>query len=149
MDGKISASRKSWNYQMINKQMVLIDTSAWIDFLRSSEGELGDLVAEFVNFDRAYITGPVKAELLHGARGKKEKSQLKFLFLNIPCLTVKDIDWLTTGETLQKLKRKGITVPLTDALISSIAVRNDMAILTLDKHFLQLPVQCLDPYENI
>jgi uncharacterized protein (DUF1778 family) len=40
---------------------VLIDTSAWIDFLRDSDGRAGDIAAE----------------LLHGCRGKKEKAQLQ------------------------------------------------------------------------
>ena len=44
-------------------------------------------------------------------------------------------DWIKTGETLYDLKMKGITVPLTDVLISVIALRYNASILTLDKHF--------------
>ncbi len=66
----------------------LIDTSAWIDFLRLSNGSLGDSVTELIQFDKAYIAGPIQTELLQGVQGKKETSQLKFLFSTIPCLDV-------------------------------------------------------------
>jgi predicted nucleic acid-binding protein len=55
---------------------VLIDTSAWIDFFRETGGAVGDLVADLVRLDRAYLTGLVMAELLHGAKGKRETTQL-------------------------------------------------------------------------
>jgi predicted nucleic acid-binding protein len=48
----------------VNK--VLVDTSAWIDFLRNSSGVVGDLVSDFIRLDKACLTGPVVAELLHG-----------------------------------------------------------------------------------
>jgi len=62
---------------------VLIDTSAWIDFFRDSSGAAGDMVAELIRLDRAYLTGPVMAELLHGARGKREATQLDAVFATI------------------------------------------------------------------
>jgi predicted nucleic acid-binding protein len=122
---------------------VLIDTSAWIDFLRSSKGKTGDLVAGLIRSDKARITGPVIAELLHGIRNKKEVAQLDLLLETIPCQDITRDDWQTTGNTLRKLRKKGLTIPLTDVLIATVAQNNRMAVLTLDKHFLHLPVECL------
>ena len=122
---------------------VLIDTSAWIDFFRNSSGAAGDLVADLIQNDNGWLTGPVMAELLHGVRGKKEAAQLKFLFTTIPYLEINQDDWIVTGNTLKTLREKGLTIPLTDVLIASVAIRNDMAVLTLDKHFQRLSVQCL------
>jgi len=122
---------------------VLVDTSAWIDFLRSSSGETGDRIAELIRLDRAYITGPVIAELLHGVRNNKEAARLNLLLETIPCLEITSGDWLTTGNSLRKLRQKGVTIPLTDVLIATVAARNSMAVLTLDKHFLHLSVTCL------
>ncbi len=121
----------------------LIDTSAWIDFLRLSNGSLGDSVTELIQFDKAYIAGPIQTELLQGVQGKKETSQLKFLFSTIPCLDVFPDDWSITGETLCTLRAKGLTIPLTDALIATIAKRNNMPVLSLDKHFKHLPVELI------
>ena len=118
---------------------VLIDTSAWIDFLRESNGRAGDIAAELIRLDRAFLTGPVIAELLHGCRGKKETAQLQFLFSAVPCLDIIKDDWTATGDCLRELRNKGLTVPLTDVLIAVVATRNNMAVLTLDKHFQHLP----------
>ncbi len=123
---------------------VLIDTSAWIDFFRSNSGSAGDLVTDLIRRDNAYITGPVIAELLHGVRGKKEASLLNFLFATIPYLEINQNDWNMTGNTLQKLRKNGLSIPLTDVLIASVAIRNNMAVLTLDKHFQHLTVECLN-----
>ena len=123
---------------------VLIDTSAWIDFFRDSSGAVGDMVAELIRLDRAYLTGPVMAELLHGARGKQEATQLDDVFVTIPILDVSLEDWVTTGTALHALRKKGVSVPLTDVLIASVAQRNKMAVLTLDKHFQHLPIECVE-----
>lgn len=123
---------------------VLIDTSAWIDFLRSDSGSVGDIVTDLIRLDNAYLTGPIIAELLHGVRGKKEAYQLNFLFTTIPYLEINQEDWNMTGNTLHKLRGKGRSIPLTDVLIASIAIRNNMAILTLDKHFQHLNVECIN-----
>ncbi|MCI5159481.1 MAG: PIN domain nuclease [Candidatus Electrothrix sp. AUS1_2] len=123
---------------------VLIDTSAWIDFFRGTGGAAGDRVAELIRLDRAYLTGPVMAELLHGARGKRETKELDAVFATIPILDVRREDWITTGTTLHALRKKGLSVPLTDVLIASVAQQHKMAVLTLDKHFQHLPVECVE-----
>ena len=123
---------------------VLIDTSAWIDFFRSNTGSAGNVVTDLIRLDKAYLTGPIIAELLHGVRGKKEISQLNFIFTTIPCLGIIQNDWKMTGNTLRQLQGKGLSIPLTDVLIASIAIRNNMSVLTLDKHFQHLTVECLN-----
>jgi predicted nucleic acid-binding protein len=119
---------------------VLIDTSGWIDFFCNKTGRIGDVISALLENDRAYLTGVIQAELLHGVRGKKEAGQLSVLFNTVPCLIGAEDDWLATGRLLHRLKSKGITVPLTDALIAVIAKRDTMNVLTLDKHFKYLPV---------
>ena len=122
---------------------ILIDTSAWIDFFRETGGAVGDLVAELIRLDQAYLTGPVMAELLHGAKGKREATELDAVFTTIPILDVSREDWIMTGTTLHTLRKKGLSIPLTDVLIASVAQRHKMAVLTLDKHFQHLPVECV------
>ena len=107
---------------------VLIDTSAWIDFLRSSKGKTGDLVAGLIHSDKARITGPIIAELLHGVRSKKEATQLNLLFETVPCLEISRDDWLATGHTLRNLREHGVTVPLTAVLVAMVAANNRIAV---------------------
>lgn len=120
---------------------VLIDTSAWINFFRFKDDLVGDIVTNLIHHDNAYLTGPVIAELLHGVRGKKEKADLDIFFETIPCLQVTHNDWFECGNMLLKLREKGLAIPLTDVLIAAVAIRNEAAVLTLDKHFQNLPVQ--------
>ena len=44
-------------------------------------------------------------------------------------------DWMAAGWSLGSLRRKGITVPLSDALIATLAERRALDVLTLDAHF--------------
>ena len=124
---------------------VLIDTCAWIDFLRSKEGILGNSVTNFIASDSALLCGVVMTELLQGAKGAKEKQQLEFLFSGIEILDLNTKDWIDAGLCLQNLRSKGITVPVTDALIATLAQRNSVSILTIDKHFDYLSVSAINP----
>ncbi len=119
---------------------VLIDTSAWIDFLRSKSGSLGDAVVRAIEQERAVLCGVVVAELLQGAKGKKEQKKLEFLVSHIERVQIAEDDWDEAGKLLQGLRNKGVSVPLSDAVIAVVARRLELSILTLDKHFKQLPV---------
>lgn len=123
---------------------ILVDTCAWIDFLRSREGKVGDQVEAALANDRACLCSVNITELLQGAKGQKEKQQLAFLFENVECLEVLAEDWRVAGHVLQTLKTQGITLPLTDALIATVAKRHQIAVLTMDKHFVHLGVSLLE-----
>jgi predicted nucleic acid-binding protein len=120
---------------------ILIDTCGWIDFLRSRSSALGDKVAQAIADDKALLCSVTLTELLQGVKTPKEKQQLDFLFASVKCLPVEDADWLTAGNQLQALRARGLTVPLTDALIAAVAKRNGVAVLTVDVHFEQLSIE--------
>ena len=119
---------------------ILIDTSAWIEFLRGHPGHTADAVQTALEINQARLCGAVKAELLQGAKGSKEKEQLRLIFDVVPSLETNEVDWEEAGESLQSLRSKGIALPLTDALIAAIAKRHDAPVLTLDQHFAHLQV---------
>lgn len=121
---------------------VLIDTCAWIDFFKSQTGSLGNRVAELIEANQVAITGVVIAELLQGIKQEKESKRLQLLLKSIHYLRTEDSDWLNAGQLARQLRTKGLTLPLTDILIATIAQRHGVSILTLDKHFQYLPVVC-------
>lgn len=127
---------------------ILIDTCAWIDFLRSEKGILGNYVASVIERDEALLCGVVVTELLQGAKGKKEKQQLELLISGIDILDIAKSDWIDAGLCLQNLRSKGITLPVTDALIAIIALRHAVPILTIDKHFDYLSVTVVNPVKT-
>lgn len=126
-------------------KQVLIDTCAWIDFLRQPQGALGDQVAALLASDEAALCGVMQAELLHGAKGRKEQAQLDFLLANVACLDITAADWLSAGQLLRDTRAQGLQIPLSDALIATCARRNRVAVLTLDGHFQHLGVE-LTPF---
>ena len=120
---------------------ILIDTSAWIDFFRGKQTAITDAVQLALQLGTARLCGPVKAELLQGAKTKKEKQQLQVVFSAVENLSANEADWETAGNSLQALRESGVTLPLTDALIGAIANRHKVLVLTLDQHFAHLKVQ--------
>lgn len=121
-------------------KLVLIDTCAWIDFFKSQTGRLGDQVAQLIDANQAAITGVVVAELLQGIKHENESKRLSVLLKSIHYLPTEEGDWLQAGQLAQQLRNKGLTLPLTDVLIATIALRHAVPVLTLDKHFQYLPV---------
>jgi predicted nucleic acid-binding protein len=119
---------------------VVIDTSAWIDFFRNQTGSVGDAVARAIEQDLAVLTGPVLSELLQGVKNRRESQTLAELFGVLPFVEVIRNDWEEAGELLRRLRQRGITVPLTDAVIAAVAKRYRCGVLTLDRHFEHLEV---------
>jgi predicted nucleic acid-binding protein len=124
-------------------QGVLIDTCAWIDFLRGTPGALSDQVALAIEQDRAVMCGVVVAELLQGVKAGKEQRSLEFLLANVACAATLEADWHSAGLLLGALRQKGLKIPLTDALIAAVARRCNLPVLTVDQHFKHLPVALL------
>ena len=114
---------------------VLVDTSAWIDFLRGRTTGYANATALAVERDEARICGVVRAELLQGVKGEKEKAQLSIIFQTIQSMEANETDWDRAGDLSRSARLNGHAVPLTDALISAIAQRNKMSVLSADKHF--------------
>jgi hypothetical protein len=57
----------------MSEGLVLVDTCAWIDFLRYQEGELGNQVAVLIENNQAIITGVIITELLQGVKNEKQQ----------------------------------------------------------------------------
>lgn len=120
---------------------VLIDTSAWVKFFRKGHDPVSDRVDELIDAGQAVLTGPVLTELLQGCKSEAEQWKLLRLLTPIRYADVSRGDWAIAGDVLARLRRRGITLPLTDALIATVAQRNGFPVLTLDKHFQHLNVQ--------
>jgi predicted nucleic acid-binding protein len=101
---------------------------------------LGNKVASLIELNQAAITGVVIAELLQGVKHEKENQRLRVLLSSIHYLQTEDSDWMNAGKLAAQLRAKGLTLPLTDVLIATVAQRNQVSVLTIDKHFHHLGV---------
>jgi predicted nucleic acid-binding protein len=120
---------------------VLVDTSAWVEFLRGRGNRLGDVVEEMIIRDEVAMTGPVIAELYGGVRGRRETRMVDNLLAITSYHDVVRVDWAAAGAALNALSRRGITVPKSDAVIAAVARRLRIPVLTVDHHFEHLGVK--------
>ena len=113
---------------------ILIDTSIWIEYFKGNKSYT-NFIDENLDLDNIYIVGPIISELLHGVKSKSEHDILSGAIEAVPFLNCTYADWVKAGKILFELKKTGISIPLTDAIIGSIALRMDASVLTLDSHF--------------
>ncbi len=112
---------------------VLIDTFAWIEYFRGST-EIARIVHD-KKLHQACITGPIITELIQGLKTESEKGALASALDSIHRLSINDQDWIVAGKKGAVLRKKGITMPLADLIIYTIAFKNNCSIYTADKHF--------------
>lgn len=117
---------------------VLVDTSVLIEFLKGNE-QYGEEIIKLLDENRVFSTGLIIAELLQGLKNMKEEQYLTELITAVNVLEITTDLWLDTGNLSLSLRRKGINLPLTDAAIAALAIKHNLQIFTLDKHFEQIP----------
>ncbi len=113
---------------------IMADTSAWIEYFKKNDSIIS-IIENALDEDRIYIAGPILSELIQGVRTDNEYDLLMNCIGAISCIDCEYNDWINAGSTSRSLRKKGIVIPLTDVLISTLAMRYDMHVLTLDKHF--------------
>ena len=115
---------------------VLVDTSAWVDFLNGHDSPEGRAVADLIaGEDELCTCGVVVAEIFQGLRGDKGRDELRQLFRKLLFLEPTGIDlYLRAGEICRLLRRRGETVRSTiDCLIAALAEENGCCILARDR----------------
>lgn len=118
--------------------MTLIDTSAWIEFLRgephgdrTTRSHVRGLLA-----GGAALTEPVVMEILSGARSHHHEAQLRALLGSASLLPVRAEDWADAALLYRLCRVNGRTVrSMVDCLIAAVAVRHDVPVLARDRDF--------------
>jgi predicted nucleic acid-binding protein len=131
----------------------LIDTSAWIEFLRGSDttatAEVRRLLAD-EPVDVA-MCEPVAMELLAGATTERRLAQLEQLVNGLPELSVDPVmDFRSAAAIYRSARRSGRTIrSLNDCLIGAVALRHGATVVHQDVDFevmadvTALEVRCL------
>jgi len=115
--------------------VILIDTSAWIEFLRDTDSPVCVRVDELLDGDIA-ICEPVRMEVLAGARDERHLSDLRGLLARATLIHTEAIDYEEAAALYRICRRGGETVrKLIDCLIASVAVRTGSSILHCDTDF--------------
>jgi predicted nucleic acid-binding protein len=117
--------------------MILIDTSAWIDFFRDHR-PMADKVAALIEANRAAVAGPILTELLRGVRTVDERAQLQQLLEGCHWIGDPENLWAYAGELGALARRKGKTLKTLDLLIATYALQSGVPLLTSDSDYLQI-----------
>ena len=116
---------------------VLIDSSAWIDFLRAGRLKHPD-VASALETGVAALCPVTWAELWTGLCGKREE----YVLLNIrdACgwLEIDATVWERAANLGRAARQQGLNCPLADVLIVACAQRHKVELLHRDQHLADL-----------
>lgn len=115
--------------------MILIDTSAWIEFLRGTGSPVCERVDVLLGAELA-TCDPVRMEVLAGARDDRHLNDLRRLLARAIVLPTGPADFDGAAALYRSCRRGGETVrKLMDCLIAAVAMRADVAVLHADADF--------------
>jgi predicted nucleic acid-binding protein len=118
--------------------MILVDTSAWIEFLRATGSEAHlRLRGALEGGTELAATDVIAMELLAGARDDADRDRLRRLVYGLEFLAVEGPgDYEQAAELYRRCRRGGETPrKLSDCLIAAVAIRADAELLAADGDF--------------
>jgi len=119
--------------------VVIADTSVWIPFFNQPESLEKREIDALIDADGLVLVGVVLAELLQGCRTPKEADTILSKLAGLRFRETDFSTWKRTGELSASLRRKGITLPLSDLIIAALALEHHCQVYALDPHFEQIP----------
>ena len=115
--------------------MILVDTSAWIEFLRDTGSRVCYQVDEVLTQEIA-ICDAVRMEVLAGARDEAHLRSLRRLLARAAGVPTQATDYDDAAALYRRCRREGETVrKLIDCLIASVAIRAGAPVLHRDTDF--------------
>lgn len=118
----------------IDSKSVLVDTSVWIEFFRR-DTPVSRALEDLMGAGRVVTTGIVIFEITQGVRSAKEKSRITALLSELDYVEMTKELWGSAGALARSLKGRGLNLPLSDILLSAIALKHNLSLFTVDSHF--------------
>jgi predicted nucleic acid-binding protein len=115
--------------------LTLVDTSAWVEFLRDTGNAVCVGVDQLLDGDIA-TCDPIRMEVLAGARDETHLNDLRRLLARASAVAVEPVDYEEAAALYRTCRRRGETVrKLIDCLIAAVAIRADLPVLHADADF--------------
>lgn len=115
--------------------MIIIDTSAWVEWLRDTCSPVCERV-EVLLGDEIATTDPIRMELLAGARDERHLAELRGLLARTALIGTQPTDYEEAAVLYRVCRRQGETVrKLIDCLIAAVAIRASVPVLHSDVDF--------------
>ncbi|MBQ3394399.1 MAG: PIN domain-containing protein [Oscillospiraceae bacterium] len=114
--------------------ILLADSNVFIKLWRGTNEERAN-IKSIMSKNEVLVCGVVRAELFQGAQSEKTQRDVASTLSMYGTKNLGDNDWDELGHQLRRYKACGFTVPFTDAVIASIAIKYDIPVWANDKHF--------------
>ena len=116
--------------------MALIDTSAWVEYLRATGSEV-DRMTEALLDEGGFTTDVVVAEVLMGARDDRHAEDLRRMLNRCHFVPTRPLfDFEHAAEIYPACRRGGFTPrSLTDCLVAAVAIDRGLPLLHYDQDF--------------
>lgn len=121
--------------------MILVDTSAWIEFDRATGSAIDLRLTQLIaDTDDVAVTEPVIMEVVAGARDDRREHDLRRLMSSFPLLRLDAVvDFDSAARIYRICRRTGVTPRgMIDCLIASVAMRHEASVLAADVDFARL-----------
>jgi len=115
--------------------VILVDTSAWVEYDRATNSRVDKRLTELIaSDDQVGVTEPVVMEVLAGARSDEREGDLRRLLLRFTLLRFDAaVDFDAAVRIYRACRRAGITPRgMVDCMIASVAQRHQAALLAQD-----------------
>lgn len=115
--------------------MILVDTSAWVEFLRGTQSPVCERVDRLLDGDIA-VCDAVRMEVLAGARDDAHLLALRRLLARARLVGTGPADYDAAAALYRTCRRRGETVRrMIDCLIGAVAIRAGAPVLHADADF--------------
>ncbi len=115
--------------------MILVDSSAWIDYFRGIRPAVGDLVDEALESGEAAVTGLITTELLQGCTFRSDLNLIERLFRRVSTYFEPKEVWREAGLLSLNLRKRGTNIKTIDLVIAAMAIRLDLPLIASDSDF--------------
>ncbi len=119
--------------------MILIDTSAWIEYFRATGSTAAIEVRRLLSdeTDQIAVCEPIAMEILCGAINDSTHTALERLVNGLPSLSVDNaVDFRAAAAIYRAARRMGETIrSINDCLIAAVAIRHSARIVHRDADF--------------
>ena len=118
--------------------MILIDTSALIEFLNHTRSPFDKEIEHLISNDEDMAFADITiTETLQGIKDDKEFREIKNSLAAFPVYSLRGIDsYIAAAEIYRKCRKKGLTIrSTTDLLIAQAALENNLILMHNDNDF--------------
>ena len=124
-------------FEFEKNQVILVDSSVWIDFFNGRVTTETNLLDEVLSTDMICIGDIILAEVLQGFRSDKDYRLARELLLEQPIFQIMTPELALIGaDNYRTLRKKGVTVRKSvDNWIATFCIENQLPLLFSDNDF--------------